>query len=99
MHSEEIQSSQYVKDTTKKFLEDFLAVYHRNEITPYLHCMCHHLPEQHFKYGNLNYFSAQGLEKLNDMSTSLYFNSTNKKGAIKQMLERDFRESYLEEII
>ena len=51
-----------------------------------------HIPELYRKYGPLNYFSGQGLEKLNDMTTSQYFKSTNKKvGFTKQILERDYR--------
>jgi len=46
----------------------------------------------HKKYGHLNYFSAQGLEKLNDFSTSDFFRSTNKnKEFIKQILNKDYR--------
>ena len=58
--------------------------------------MCLHLPEAYENFGN--FFSAQGLEKLNDLSTYQYFSSTNKSikngtdnTFIKQMLEKDFR--------
>jgi len=38
--------------------------------------MVHHLPEMHNK--NINYYSAQRLEKVNDFSNSDFFRSINK---------------------
>jgi hypothetical protein len=92
MLHEEYQPTVMIEYLTAKFLEDFLSLYQRYDITPYLHSMVHHLPEMHKKYGNLNYFSAQGLEKLNDFSTSDFFRSTNKsKEFLKQILNKDYR--------
>lgn len=60
--------------------------------------MCYHLPDQVDLIGNINYFSAQGLEKLNDLTTTEYFLATNKSyknhSFIMQMLQRDLRLSY-----
>ena len=50
-----------------------------------------HIPELYAKYGPLNYFSGQGLEKLNDMTTTQYFRNTNKIDFTKQILEREYR--------
>ena len=61
-------------------------------MTPYLHVTCIHFHEMHKSHGNLNYFSNEGVEKLNDLSTFSFFRSTNKRPTfIKQMLERDAR--------
>jgi hypothetical protein len=50
------------------------------------------------KFGNINYFSAQGLEKLNDLTTNEFFLATNKAKKdnlfIMQILQRDLRNSY-----
>jgi hypothetical protein len=56
------------------------------------------MPDMHKKYGNLSYFSAQGLEKLNDFSTVDFFRSTNKKeNYIEQILNKDYRNIVLQE--
>lgn len=59
--------------------------------------MCYHLPDQVDLIGNINYFSAQGLEKRNDLTTTEYFLTTNKSNKnfhfIMQMLQRDLRQS------
>ena len=89
-------TAKQLKKKTRKFLKLFLILYHRSKMTPYIHTMCLHLPEAYENFGN--FFSAQGLEKLNDLSTYQYFSSTNKSikngtdnTFIKQMLEKDFR--------
>jgi hypothetical protein len=87
-----------VKNKTTEFLKKFTEIYHTSKITPYIHFLSFHLHEQYEKYGNLDYFSAQGLEKLNDFSTYQFFSSTKKnKNFIKQMLEKDFRIALLED--
>jgi hypothetical protein len=63
----------------KEFLDLFLSIYQTSKITPYIHMLAFHIPELYAKYGPLNCFSRQGLEKLNDMTTSQYFKNTNKK--------------------
>ena len=91
-------SHRYIKLKTREFLKRFLEIYPQKELTPYIHFFSLHLHEQYEKFGNLNYFSAQGIEKLNDFSTYQFFSSTNKKeNFIKQMLEKDFRISLLED--
>ena len=51
-----------------------------------------YIPDLYIKYGPLNYFSGQGIEKLNDFTTTQFFRCTNKKANfIKQILERDHR--------
>lgn len=48
-----------------------------NNITPYTHILCFHVPEFIEKFRNLNLFSMQGLEKLNHITKLNYFKSTN----------------------
>jgi len=84
---------------TANFLNDFVKIFPKKKITPYFHLFCHHLHEIHAKVGHLNYFSAQGLEKLNDLTTNEYFLATNKSikdnTFIIQILQRDMRISYM----
>ncbi len=60
-------------------MDDFTQIYQIKHITPYIHCMTHHLHESWTLFGNICFFSGQGIEKLNDMSTIRFFKSTNKK--------------------
>jgi len=96
--SEEVSERLLIRGVTTKFLNDFCAIYQKKKITPYLHAVCHHLPDMIEKFGNINYFSAQGLEKLNDLTTNEFFLATNKAKKdnlfIMQILQRDLRISY-----
>jgi len=92
LRSEKNYTLHFVRTKCKEFLDLFLSVYQTSKITPYIHILCFHIPDLYEKYGCLNYFSGQGLEKLNDITTSQFFRATNKKGDfIKQLLERDHR--------
>ena len=85
-------SSEFIKIKCTELLDSFLSIYLKEKVTPYLHVTCHHLHECHKKYGNMSYWSNEGLEKLNDLSTHDFFSLTNKKeNFIKQMLEKDVR--------
>jgi hypothetical protein len=89
---------EYLENKTKEFHSLFTSMYHLSKITPYIHFFCFHLSESYKNFGNLDYYSAQGFEKLNDLSTFQFFGGTNKhKDFIKQMLEKDFRIAFLEE--
>jgi len=73
-------------------LDLFLSIYQTSKVPPYIHLLCFHIPDLYEKYGPLNYFSGQGLEKLNDLTATQLFRCTNKKKEfIKQQLERDYR--------
>jgi len=85
-------SSHFFENSCTHLLNLFVNCYGKQQMTPYLHVTCIHLHEMHKSHGNLNYFSNEGLEKLNDLSTFSFFRSTNKRSTfIKQMLERDAR--------
>ncbi len=45
---------------TSRFMDDFVGLYGREKITPYLHALTHHLPEMYDKHGDLNFFTTQG---------------------------------------
>ena len=66
--------------------------------TPYIHSLQKHVPEMIEKYHNINLFNIQGLEKLNDLSTTYYYSSTNKKNSGKtylmQLMEKRNRIEY-----
>ena len=72
-------TGEHLKITTKLWMDDFTQIYQEKHITPYIHCMTHHLHESWTLFGNIGFFSGQGIEKLNDMSTIRFFKSTNKK--------------------
>ena len=92
LRSEKNYTVYFIQTVCKEFLELFLSIYQTSKVTPYIHMMVFHIPELYEKYGPLNYFSGQGLEKLNDVTTSQFFRGTNKReNFIKQMLERDQR--------
>jgi len=97
LRSEEDYAPEYLENKTKEFHRLFTTKYHLSKMTPYIHFFCFHLHESYKNFGNLEYFSAQGLEKLNDLSTFQFFGGTNKhKNFIKQILEKDFRILYLD---
>jgi len=87
-----------VRGITTNFLRDFCSIYPKKKITPYLHAVWHHLPDMIEKFGNINYLSAQGIEKLNDLTTNEFFLATNKAKKdnifIMQILQKDMKISY-----
>jgi len=75
------------------FMDDFLRVYCDADLIPYIHITCLHFAEQYeIVNGKMCFFTCEGLEKLNDNTTSQFFQSTNKHEQFtKQILERDQR--------
>ena len=89
--SENVESA-LVKTKTKEWLTDFLKIYHKKHVTPYMHVLVNHVHQIFERNDNLHFFSGQGLEKLNDLSTQEYFCSTNKhEDFMEQMLLRRCR--------
>jgi hypothetical protein len=69
-----------LKDRLKKWLIAYSKLNDNdNNITPYVHAFVFHVPDFLRTYHDVNQFNMQGLEKLNDMATKYYHNSTNKK--------------------
>ena len=55
---------------SKAWLQLYLTVYQSKHVTPYMHALVAHLHE-------FLQITQQGLEKLNDVFTQQYFQSTN----------------------
>jgi len=73
----------YLKDRLKKWLIAYSKLNDNdNNITPYVHAFVFHVPDFLRTYHDVNQFNMQGLEKLNDMATKYYHNSTNKKKGV-----------------
>ena len=63
---------------TFSWLKLFEKKYHSTHITPYEHVFGEHLGEMIERFGNVNSFNMQGLERLNGLTTNHYYTSTNK---------------------
>lgn len=88
-----------LKQKTRDWLTDFLQIYPRNTVTPYMHAFVSHLHEFVSLYKDVNAFNCQGLEKLNDITTNQYFKGTNKRStALRQMMDKRNRMEYLASI-
>ena len=65
----------YVKEferDARSWIQDFIAVYHVNNITPYMHVMANHVPEFLKIHRSILPFKQQGLEKYNDVMMKTY---------------------------
>ena len=72
-----ILDADMIKEYTVKVMDLNCKLY-GSHMTIYMHCFVSHLPEFREIHGDFNIFNQQGLEKLNDYTTSQYFSSTNK---------------------
>jgi hypothetical protein len=72
-------TSDLIKNKTKQWMVDFIAVYEHVDFTPYIHAFCSHLHEFVEIHGDINVFNQEGMEKHNHNTTKIYHNSTNKK--------------------
>lgn len=78
-----------IKDKTKEWLICFLDVYQKTNVTPYMHMFVFHLHEFVELYGDIDLFTCQGLEKLNDLMKAYWFRSNNKKeNVLVQLMEK-----------
>ena len=74
---------------TDEWWQTFKQVYHESHETPYIHVFVNHLHELSELHGDINNYNQQGLEKLNDLTTTHFFRNTNRKqNYIKQMMEK-----------
>ena len=98
VRNNELNSSE-LRQKTRDWLINYLEIYPRNTVTPYMHAFVSHLHEFVFLYKDINAFNCQGLEKLNDITTNQYFKGTNKKStALRQMMDKRNRMEYLASI-
>ncbi|CAF1353632.1 unnamed protein product [Didymodactylos carnosus] len=86
------EKQQYVSKLKSECIEWGLGYAHlfgTDQITPYIHVFSTHLFEFFDHFDNLNTFSLQGVERLNELLTRDYFVGSNKKGEyFRQMLKR-----------
>ena len=82
-------SPDQIKMRTDEWWQTFKQVYHESHETPYIHVFVNHLQELSELHGDINNYNQQGLEKLNDLTTTHFFRNTNRKqNYIKQMMEK-----------
>ena len=66
------------------------------KLTPYVHSFVFHVPEFIQNYKNLNLFSTQALEKLNNVTKTNFFKNTNKRNTfLQQLLEKANRVEFI----
>lgn len=87
------------KGKVTSWLELFLTVYQAKDVTPYMHALYAHVPEFLQLYTNLEYFTQQGMEKYNDVTSKNFFRSSNHRGvsALQQIFYKKSRVQYLEQ--
>lgn len=94
------ECNSFTKDA-KQWVLSFTAIYQSKNVTPYIHILSKHIPEFLHKYKNLNKFTQQGMEKLNDQTTLDFAKSTNHNyhnlDALKQLMQKRNRIEYLED--
>jgi len=64
-------------DDSKQWVENFVDIYQSKNFTPYLHIFSQHACKFLQVYKNINQFTQQGMEKLNDQTTLDFAKSTN----------------------
>ena len=69
--------------------------YERARITPYMHILVYHVPNLCMLYSGLRNFSAQGMEKLNDVVKSIHRQHSNKIGACSDVVIAPWRQNQL----
>ncbi|CAB3981176.1 Hypothetical predicted protein, partial [Paramuricea clavata] len=82
----------------KKWIELFCSLrqkrvgYRRDNVTPYMHIMCYHVPVFIEKYGSIKQFTGQGVEKNNDDAKRMVFQKSNKWDSVKDVLCTESRQ-------
>ncbi|XP_065920007.1 uncharacterized protein [Dysidea avara] len=72
-------------------LRDVHCSYRPQYVTPYIHILTYHVPHLIRMYGNIKQFSCQAVEKKNDICKSIYFKSSNKWDAPKDIVDHEQR--------
>ena len=63
------------KSKVTNWMKKFLIQYQTKDVTPYMHALYAHVPEFLSLYGNIEYFTQQGMEKYNDVTSKTFFQS------------------------
>ena len=73
-----------LQSEAKQWVRHFCSIYQTKHVTPYMHALAMHV------YGSICKFNQQGLEKLNDTTTTHYLRGTNhrKTEALTQLLQK-----------
>ena len=76
--------------SAKEWVSDFTHIYPTKEVTPYMHAFSMHVSQFMHLHGNVRMFSQQGLEKLNDVCTIHFQQSSNHRDiqVLKQILQK-----------
>lgn len=85
-----------MKQDTVNWIEKFKLAYNEEHITPYMHAFVHHFHQFIDLHGDINMYNEQGIEKLNDLTTSQFYRNTNKKKFIRQLINLRNRLEILE---
>ena len=85
---------------SKAFVSEFISIYPAKHVTPYMHCMMHHVGDFMRLHGSILTFTQQGLEKYNDFMTKDYFRSTSHRNeqCLVQILQKQNRLEHLEKL-
>lgn len=75
----ELMAPEIIRLRTRNWLVEYVKIYNRKNVTPYVHAFVFHLHEMIEIHGDINLFNMQGMEKLNDITTQQYFRSCNKR--------------------
>ena len=92
--------AELLKKQVTSWFEKFLFVYQTKDVTPYMHALYAHVPEFLTLHKNLEYFTQQGIEKYNDITSKNFFRSSNHRGvsALEQIFLKKSRVQYLEQV-
>lgn len=80
-----------------EWYESLISVCTPKIATPYMHLFVVHSANLIERFGSINIFNAQGLEKLNDMTTTEYYRGTNHRNGVEslsQIMRRSKRRLY-----
>ena len=94
-HNFYISNLALLKPRVAEWQERFNKVFHLKHQTPYMHLMYDHITQLIEQEGDIDVFNIQGLEKLNDNTSTEYFRKTNKKkDFIEQMIRSRSRTEF-----
>lgn len=94
MNQEELN---HFQTKTELWVDDYYRVHTSHDVTLYMHVFAKHVTTTIKRHGNLNKFSQQTFEKLNDRITKWYFQATNHHNldALTQLMNKQNKIEYL----
>ena len=85
----------------KQWISDFISLnglregYERKRVTPYMHIMVAHIPWFLELYSTVKIFTGQGVERNNDVASSIVLRKSNKWDSIGDILRLESRQWHL----